>query len=1204
MRSGSYTFWLIVGWLFVCCLSHRLPAQSPATTTLIGRVTDAKTGQPLPFAAVFINATTRGTTTDVEGHYRLTNVLLGTVELVTSYLGYETKKQTLRLETLQPHTVNIALTSNGLTLADVTIKATKDKTWERQFRVFERELLGDTPFARQCTIQNGHVVSFDEKDKRLTASASEPLLVENKALGYRITYNMQFFTVKNNRMDYAGTSRFEELTPANEREKRRWERNRLEAYQGSQRHLLASLVAGTLEQEGFMVYRINRKFDISTYYKDLNRRLLSITDHPVIQPGRLAFERQLILREPLCVIYTKIGARDTPYKEMPYVYSEIEIPVGGYSFIEITTDGRVTKPNGMLTSGYQSRDRLSTLLPQDWTLTKLTEPISTLQLTEGTLLAPDRRLDSLNRQWVLNHRYLSPAVFVQTDKSFYATGDWVWLSGFVLDAVAHKLLTGDDALNLDLLLPNGKKIWHRWIPISNGRFSDNFRLSDTLTTGNYRLRAYSDADRFTKQPAFERIIAVYNFIRSEEEEAGKEESADKKAMATNKPVIRQTDQQSLQASAGPDVQFLPEGGRWVAGLSSRLAIKAVGTDGRGISVSGRIVDAQGQEISQFTTNRLGIGRLTITPKNNQTYQAELHVLGKLQTISLPVVEPEGLVLTVDAVSDSSVVMVRVLGSSEFSKQVVYVLAQSRGQLYYHQKVQLQDGNARLTLPATLFPAGVVHLTLVDAFGQPRAERLVFISEQSQAVRVKILPDKSRYTPRERIALTVQLADSSAQRPLGFLSMAVTDANQLPDDTTNADIRTHLLLTGELRGVIEQPSTYSSTQTRVARQTVDNLLVTQGWRRLTWQKPTTLEAADTLAGIGLAGRVVDEKNKPLSYAELLLTGFGKAGTITRSVGADVDGRFRLGGLFVTDTVRIMAQIMDNRLKPIKGQLVAEIPGEWFARLPTTSPPDWGLFQKYILAARQRQQADSAMYRDPRVRQLKEVVVKASIVDDRPDYIKRFSLHGKPDNTILFDHKSPRYSTLYEMLIGRVPGVTVTRNTPPRTGYNVNIRGANSFMSSTQPFYLMDGIPIEDPEGDRLLTFNPADIERIEVLKGPSAAMYGSRGGNGVIAFYTYRGKPNTTDTAPAAKGLGQFTLIGFLSVQREFYVPRYESAPEPNAPIDQRDVLYWKPIMQTDSQGKSVAAFPLTDVVRTIRVVLQGVTADGRPISAVQILKVQ
>ncbi|GAB3788663.1 hypothetical protein GCM10028818_55680 [Spirosoma horti] len=85
------------------------------------------------------------------------------------------------------------------------------------------------------------------------------------------------------------------------------------------------------------------------------------------------------------------------------------------------------------------------------------------------------------------------------------------------------------------------------------------------------------------------------------------------------------------------------------------------------------------------------------------------------------------------------------------------------------------------------------------------------------------------------------------------------------------------------------------------------------------------------------------------------------------------------------------------------------------------------------------------------------------------------------------------------------------------------------------------------------------------------------------------------------------FVGYPSVQREFDVPRYDAEATTSTisgPIDQREVLYWKPLMQTDSKEHSQLHFSMSDVVRTLRVVIQGVTVDSRPVLCVQLVRVQ
>lgn len=95
---------------------------------------------------------------------------------------------------------------------------------------------------------------------------------------------------------------------------------------------------------------------------------------------------------------------------------------------------------------------------------------------------------------------------------------------------------------------------------------------------------------------------------------------------------------------------------------------------------------------------------------------------------------------------------------------------------------------------------------------------------------------------------------------------------------------------------------------------------------------------------------------------------------------------------------------------------------------------------------------------------------------------------------------RQATRFEELLeARVSGVRVTRLADGN--YHIQVRGVNTFHGSSEPLFVLDGVPLLDR---RTLTgLNPADIERIEVLKDATAAAYGARGANGVILITTKR-----------------------------------------------------------------------------------------------------
>ena len=83
------------------------------------------------------------------------------------------------------------------------------------------------------------------------------------------------------------------------------------------------------------------------------------------------------------------------------------------------------------------------------------------------------------------------------------------------------------------------------------------------------------------------------------------------------------------------------------------------------------------------------------------------------------------------------------------------------------------------------------------------------------------------------------------------------------------------------------------------------------------------------------------------------------------------------------------------------------------------------------------------------------------------------------------KNSGYNTIYELIRGQVPGVQVT-------GTRIMIRSSNSASMTSEPMYVVDGVPV--PSIDNI---DPQNVRSVEVLKGSAASIYGSRGSNGVI-----------------------------------------------------------------------------------------------------------
>ncbi|WP_281644453.1 TonB-dependent receptor plug domain-containing protein [Bacteroides zoogleoformans] len=104
----------------------------------------------------------------------------------------------------------------------------------------------------------------------------------------------------------------------------------------------------------------------------------------------------------------------------------------------------------------------------------------------------------------------------------------------------------------------------------------------------------------------------------------------------------------------------------------------------------------------------------------------------------------------------------------------------------------------------------------------------------------------------------------------------------------------------------------------------------------------------------------------------------------------------------------------------------------------------------------------------------------------------------------DMKGQPVASMAEAMVGRMPGVQVSQATgAPGSSLQIKVRGTGTITAGTSPLYVVDGVPLAQ---EQLNTFNLNDVESIEVLKdASSAAIYGSRGSNGVVLITTKKGQ---------------------------------------------------------------------------------------------------
>jgi hypothetical protein len=226
--------------------------------TIKGRVVNVTNGEPIPGSSVFINNSSRGVISDRLGQFELNDIPAGKHDLITSSIGYETSVFSFSTEQL-PLQVKIEMQIKVRELENVTVEPSVEEGWDKWGRVFTDNFIGNIPNAASCKIKNHKAIRFRfyKKSNRIIAYADEPIVLENKALGYNIKYQLEDFEVnfKSGAMMFAGYPFFEEM----DKNKKKWLRNREKAYYGSMMHFMRSLYQNSLGENGFEIRRMRRE---------------------------------------------------------------------------------------------------------------------------------------------------------------------------------------------------------------------------------------------------------------------------------------------------------------------------------------------------------------------------------------------------------------------------------------------------------------------------------------------------------------------------------------------------------------------------------------------------------------------------------------------------------------------------------------------------------------------------------------------------------------------------------------------------------------------------------------------------------------------------------------------------------------------------------------------------------------------------------
>ncbi|MCH6236610.1 carboxypeptidase-like regulatory domain-containing protein [Cognataquiflexum rubidum] len=450
-----------------------------------GKVVDEKTGESLPFANVFINNTTLGSTTDINGNFRISGSLPQNPEVVASFVGYFTKYRKVAFGGRNQVTVNFELTPKEDQLDEVSLSAKRDKAWERNLRKFERVFLAvpDDPFFKKNEILNPWVIDFQEGKaeglgRYLAASSSEPVTVANRALGYEIDYHLQEYLQTKNGFQYYGLVNFKEIENPENGTESAWDEYRNSAYYGSMRHLLHALVRNEADSQGFeafIVQDIAPSLRTNDFDKEIGSSLLPLPLDSLVTA--ILPNGNFIMEWPgnVEVHFTKKYWPSTYYTNRSHPISWIEAPNCKF---EVDANGVMMDPRELVLSGHVARERVARLLPHDF------RP----DLQDLKLLAEVDSIQFDLTKW----NNLRERPYVTLNKSYYYPGETIWMQTHMLYQNSIFADTLSRAVYIDLVNEKMETIKSASFFVNKEKAEGQLILEDDFPEGKYALVAYTN----------------------------------------------------------------------------------------------------------------------------------------------------------------------------------------------------------------------------------------------------------------------------------------------------------------------------------------------------------------------------------------------------------------------------------------------------------------------------------------------------------------------------------------------------------------------------------------------------------------------------------------------------------------------------------------------------------------------------------------
>ena len=669
-----------------------------------------------------------------------------------------------------------------------------------------------------------------------------------------------------------------------------------------------------------------------------------------------------------------------------------------------------------------------------------------------------------------------------------------------------------------------------------------------------------------------------------------------------------------------DIQFMPESGSIIAGIPSHIGFKAIGEDGKGINITGTIVaKTTGQDILSFQSLYKGMGAIDLLPKEGETYTAKIKLPnGQTKEVPLPTVKSSGTVLRIRNMAGKDTMVVSIFMTDDIVKQnmPLYLIGQSREVVCFAAAVPAENSTLMVHVAKGLFPTGIAHFTLLNTNNIPVNERLTFINHNDN-LKIGIKPLQKNYTPRDSIHINLTVNNAIGKPVIGSFSAAVTDDSQVKEDGSNnsRSILTDLLLTSDLKGYIEDPG-YYFTDDKDAWQSLDALLLTQGWIGYDWRNIDKLVKPhfDPELSNVVKGKVTTALNSPMTNADVSLISTGKF-RFVRDTLTNSQGEFAFDKLPPVDssTFVLEAHKGKNHKAINAGISIDQVdsPGTTDLTLPPAAP--WYVNSNNAVLNYVR---SNTVYRNELQLAQYGHLLKQVDIKGNPIIKGSANLNGAGNADQVIDEDMVNKAgkmTLFDLILKDVKGYQIS--------FLPKSQNQDFFVRDKKVRFVFDGVdltryymPVSGQPDEYyyfikqyLDYFTAEDIKGIEVLYSAKyIATYNNQNVTDNDEFLALdatgpKGSDNVYLEITTRAGSGPFIKTANsiyvykpmpTTLPKKFYQPHYLVKADGKNFTDLRSTIAWEPNIITNKNGEATFTFFAADKPTTYTITLEGSDLNG------------